>query len=170
MYHVSLPQVDTTTWRHTKKCIPTTVFLLGTDGRRCQLCYPRLCSLCGKSGFLRKRASPLKLLAGIEPLEPVTTDILEPLPSIRHSFSRIFGIATRIAKLIGVVLLRCIRSVDVAQAFLQHWDHTYGPPETLLSGNGKQLMYKFFRSVCHVLEINKCSPLQITHRPMGRQN
>lgn len=36
----------------------------------------------------------------------------------------------------------------IARAFIHHWVYYYGPPDTLLSDNGKQFFTRFFQDIC----------------------
>lgn len=96
------------------------------------------CVHCARNRVrLRKRASTLKLFLPFRPLKSVAINIIEPLPKCRRGFQFIIMIADRCTELVQVALLRRIRSVNVAQACLEHWIYKYGPPKSLLLDNGK---------------------------------
>jgi len=52
--------------------------------------------------------------------------------------------------------MKNVRAETIARAFVEEWVFTYGPPKTLLSGNGKQFVSKLFQDSCRVLGIKNC--------------
>ena len=53
-------------------------------------------------------------------------------------------ITDRFTKPTRVLPLRKITAYNVALAFVEHWVFSYGPPECVISDNGKQFAAKFF--------------------------
>lgn len=76
---------------------------------------------------MRKRANILKIFSAFETLKSVTIGILGPLLKSRRCFKYVFVIEDRFTKLVQLVPLERIRSVDVVQAFLKNWVYKYGP-------------------------------------------
>lgn len=69
---------------------------------------------------LRKRAMPLKLFPAFDLQDSVTTDILGPLSKTQCGVQYTAMIVEWVANLVKVMSLSSIRSIDVAQSFLEH--------------------------------------------------
>lgn len=108
---------------------------------------------------LRKLASYLKVFPAFEAMEPVTIDILGTLLKSRLNFQYIIVMADWFPTVVLVVSLRCIRSVDVAEAFSEHW--VYALPKTVLLDNENQPTSKFFQSLYELLKDCLCVHLQV---------
>ena len=63
-------------------------------------------------------------------------------------------ITDRFSKLVRTIPLKTVSSVEVAKAFVDNWVFTYGPPEDLISDNGKQFTSWFFLDVCRILNVH----------------
>ena len=115
----------------------------------------RNCTTCAKNRLkLRKRTNPLKLFPATKPLASLCIDILGPLTKSKRGYVFLLVITDRFTKLTRVVPLRKITAYNVAVAFVEHWVFSYGPPECVISDNGKQFAAKFFQAVCELLGIS----------------
>ena len=115
----------------------------------------RNCSTCAKNRLkLRKRTNPFKLFPATKPLTSLCIDILGPLQRTKKGYRFLLVITDRFTKLSQVIPLRKITTYNVAVAFVEHWVFKYGPPECLISDNGKQFADKFFQVVCSILGIS----------------
>ena len=115
----------------------------------------RNCTTCAKNRLmLRKRTNPLKLFPATKPLASLCIDILGPLTESKRGYVFLPVITDRFTKLTRVVPLREITAYNVSVAFVEHWLFSYGPPECVISDNGKQFAAKFFQAVCELLGMN----------------
>lgn len=123
------------------------------DGRWYHLCCSKLRPLCKNRFRMHKCANHLKLFPAFELQGFVAFDILWLLRKCRRCFLYIIVISKQVTKLVQMVSLRRMRSVDVAQAFLENWVNKYGLSKILLSRNGNQFTYLSFQKVCQMLRI-----------------
>ena len=115
----------------------------------------RNCTTCAKNRFkLRKRKNPLKLFPATKPLASLCIGILGPLTKSKKRNVFLLVITDRFTKLTRVVPLRKITPYNVAVAFVENWVFAYGPPEAVISDNGKQFAAKFLQAVCGLLGIS----------------
>ena len=115
----------------------------------------RNCTTCAKNRLnLRKRTNSLKLFPATKPLASLCIDILGPLTKSKKGNVFLLVITDRFKKLTRVVLLRKITAYNVAVALVENWIFTYGPPEAVISDNGKQFAAKCFQAVCGLLGIS----------------
>lgn len=116
--------------------------------------YVADCPGCAKGRAQgRRRTNPLRLFPASEPFTDVCLDLLGPLPVTSYGNRHLFVMVDRFTKLTRVVPLSSDDSDTVVSAFLDTWVASYGPPETLLTDNGPQLMAVHFRGVCGMLGI-----------------
>ena len=115
----------------------------------------RSCAPCARNRVkLRKHKNHLKLFPAEEPLQAISMDILGPLPRMERGKRFLLVIADRSSKLTAVVPLRTTNAFSVAIAFCEAWIFKYGPPESVLTDNGKQFASRFFQSVCQLLGLS----------------
>ena len=119
-------------------------------------CYAtvRNCPTCAKNRIkLRLRSNPLQLFPAAGPLVSVALDIFGPLMKTGRGNEYLLVISDRFTKLTKTVAMKGAAAGEVARAFTHEWCFNYGPPETLLSDNGKCFTSKFFQSVCAILNV-----------------
>ncbi|CAN8076113.1 unnamed protein product [Agarophyton chilense] len=95
----------------------------------------------------------MTLFAAKAPLQFVSIDVLGELIRSNEGYRNLRVITDRFSKFVRAVPLKRIIAPVIAQAFIKHWVYVYGPPEVLLSDNGKQFVAKFFQNVCRILGI-----------------
>jgi len=83
----------------------------------------------------------------------VSIDILGPLISTTDGNRFILVMTDRFSKLTRTAPLRRITTVTVTSAFLSGWIAAYGPPDYVLSDQGKQMDNPFFRAVMKMLGV-----------------
>ena len=115
----------------------------------------RNCAHCARNRVnLRKHTNDLKLFPAEGPLQAISMDILGPLPRTERGKRFLLVINDRFSKLTAVVPLRTTNAYSVAIAFCEAWIFKRGPPESVLTDNGKQFASRFFQSVCKLLGLN----------------
>ena len=80
-------------------------------------------------------------------------DILGPLSTTKDGNKFLLAMTYRFSKLTQVVPLDTIMAYKVSLAFCDHWEFKYGPPESVLTDNGRQFSAKFFQIVCRQLQV-----------------
>lgn len=114
----------------------------------------KLCATCARNRVkLWKKKKPLKLFPAKAPLEYVSIDILGELIRSKRGNRYLLVITDRFSKLVKTVPLKRITAPVIARAFIHHWVYYYGPPDNLLSDNGKQFVARFFQDVCRILGV-----------------
>jgi len=87
----------------------------------------------------QRHTSPMTLFLPKEPLTEVGIDILGPLLSTVDGNRYVFVMSDRFSKLTRTVALQRITAVTVASAFLTAWGVAFGPPDCILSDQGRQM-------------------------------
>ena len=77
-------------------------------------------------------------------------------------------ITDRLTKLTRVVPLRKITAYNIAVAFVEHWVVSYGPPECVISDNGKQFAASSSQQYANCLGFPMYLRRHTTPRRMGR--
>jgi len=102
--------------------------------------FVRQCPPCAKNRLQERRHTfPMTLLPPKKPLTEVGIDILGPLLNTVDGNRYVFVMSDRFSKLTRTVALRRITAVTVAPAFLTAWVAAYGPPDCVLSDQGRQM-------------------------------
>ena len=115
----------------------------------------RNCAPCARNRVkLRKHTNHLKLFPAEKPLQAVSMDMLGPLPRTERGKRFLLVITDRLSKLTAVGPFRTTNAYSVAIAFCEAWIFKYGPPESVLTDNGKQFASRFFRSVCQLIGLS----------------
>ena len=115
----------------------------------------RNCTTCAKSRLtLRKRTNPLKLNLATNPIASLCIEIIGPLTKSKKGNVFLLVITDRFMNLTNVVPLGKVTAYKIAVAFVENWIFAYGPPEAVISDNGKQLAARFFQAVCGLLGIS----------------
>ena len=110
------------------------------------------CPACSKNRLQERRyTTPMTLFTPKEPLTEVGIDILGPLLNAVDGNRFVFIMSDRISKLTRTVALRRITAVTVASAFLTAWVAAYGPPDCVLSDQGRQMDNSVCRAVMKML-------------------
>jgi len=110
------------------------------------------CPACAKNRLQeRLDTSPMTLLTPKEPLTEVGIAILGPLLNAVDGNRFVFIMSDRISKLTRTVALRRITAVTVASEFLTAWVEAYGPPDCVLSDQGRQMDNSVCRAVMKML-------------------
>jgi len=86
-----------------------------------------------------------------EPLTEVGIDLLGPLLNMIDGNRYVFVMSDHFSKLTRTVALRRITAVAVASAFLNACVAAYGPPDCVLSDQGRQMDNSFLRAVMKML-------------------
>ncbi|CAN8075291.1 unnamed protein product [Agarophyton chilense] len=108
----------------------------------------KLCRTCAIDRVkLYKKRKKMTLFPAKAPLQFVSIDILGELIRSNQGYRYLLLITDRFSKLLRTVPLKRITALVKAQAFIKHWVYVYGPPEVLLSDNGKQFGAMFFQNV-----------------------
>ena len=114
-----------------------------------------LCPLRSQSGKVAEAHEPSEALpSGGTPLQAISMDILGPLPRTERGKRFLLVITDRFSNLTAVVPLRTTNAYSVAIAICEAWIFKYGPPESVLTDNGKQFASRFFQSVCDLLGLS----------------
>jgi len=118
--------------------------------------FVQKCPQCAKSRLQdRRHTSPMTLVPPTEPPTAVSIDILGPLINSQDGNRFILVMTDRFTKLTLTEPLRRIPTITVASAFLEIWIAAYGPPDYVLSDQGKKMDNPFFRAVMKMLGV-KC--------------
>lgn len=132
------------------------------------------CTTCAQNRLaLRRHTSPLTLFPASEPLTDLSIDIFGPIPATKSGNRFILVITDRFSKLTKCVALRHITAISVASALIDAWVTSYGPPDRVLSEQGRQFMSNFFIAVMKMLgtETVRTTPYHPqTNGPVERYN
>lgn len=96
----------------------------------------------------------MKLFPDNETIEVVSTDILSELNCNKNGNGFLFVITDRLIKLTRNISIKPITATAVAHSFVQHWVLIHGPPKTVLSDDGSQVIARFFREMCRTFGTN----------------
>jgi len=114
--------------------------------------FVRQCPPCAKNRLQERRhTSPMTLFPPKEPPTEVGIDILGPLLNTVDGSQYVFVMSNRFSKLTRTVALRRNTAVTVASALLTAWVAAYGPPDCVLSDQGRQMDNSFCRAVMKML-------------------
>ena len=110
--------------------------------------------MCKESAQVEEADEPPQAIPGNEAFSVPMYRHTGPLTKSKRGYVFLLVITDRFTKLARVVPLRKITAYNVAVAFVEHWVFSYGPPECVISDNGKQFAAKFFQAVCELLGIS----------------
>lgn len=87
------------------------------------------------------------------PLGHVATHVVGPFPKTWQGNQYILFVTNRYFKLTRAASTSKTTAMPVASVFVDHWLIPYGKSTYLLTGNGTQIVKKFFATVCALLGV-----------------
>jgi len=101
----------------------------------------------------RRRTALLKLLPEMDPFASLSMDVLGPLKKTNTGNVFLLIMVHLLSKLVRAVSLAGITATDASSQFCRDWNSVYGPPDTVLVGNGPHLASLFFQGVWSLMGI-----------------
>ena len=109
----------------------------------------RSCSACARRKTTRPMNSGLTTVTlSTEPWETVGIDILGPLPVTEDGYKWLLTIVDQFTRWPCAVPLRSRSSAEIARALHDHLITQHGPPKTILSDRGRELISKSIQQLC----------------------
>jgi len=105
----------------------------------------------------------LKFFPATDPFASLSMELLGPLTETKAGNFFLLIIFDRFSKLVRAVPPAGVTATDVSSAFCRDWISVYGPPDTVLTDNGPQFAFLFFRGVCNLMGIR--NTYTTTHHP-----
>jgi len=103
------------------------------------------CVHCARNSVgKRRKTNNLMTFPPTEPLTDWCMDWLGPLPRTKTGNEHLLVIVDRFSKIARAIPLQRIDAKAIAAALFDHGVAAYGPPSTMLSGNGPQFRSTLF--------------------------
>ena len=116
----------------------------------------RSCSACARRKTTRPMNSGLtNITLASNPWETVGIDLLGPLPVTEEGFRWLLTIVDQFSRWPMAIPLRGRTSAEIARALHDHLITQHGPPVTILSDRGRELISKSMQHLCNSWGIRK---------------